>query len=74
MIYRDKILSALDSCESEFAFYESDLKAQIASYNQALESVCTMDREELSARLELSNAPGAIPTEEFYDAQSFPAQ
>jgi hypothetical protein len=71
MIYRDKILSALESCESEFAFYESDLKAQAASYNQALEMVCAMSREELSAKLELSNAPGAIPTEEFYEAGSF---
>jgi hypothetical protein len=71
MIYRDKILSALESCESEFAFYESDLKEQIASYNQTLESVCAMDREELSARLELSNAPGAIPSEEFYHSHSF---
>jgi hypothetical protein len=71
MIYRDKILSALEGCESEFAFYESDLKEQIASYNQTLENVCAMDRAELSARLELSNAPGAIPTEEFYDSQSF---
>jgi hypothetical protein len=71
MIYRDKILSALESCESEFAFYESDLKEQIASYNQALEQVCAMNPEELSAKLELSNAPGAIPTKEFFDKQSF---
>jgi hypothetical protein len=71
MIYRDKILSALESCESEFAFYESDLKAQIASYNQALENVLAMSRDELSARLELANAPGAIPTEEFFKAQAF---
>jgi hypothetical protein len=71
MIYRDKILSALENCESEFAFYDSDLKEQIASYNQALEQVCEMGREELSAKLELSNAPGAIPTEEFFAGQSF---
>jgi hypothetical protein len=71
MIYRDKILSALESCESEFAFYENDLKAQVATYNQALESVCAMSREEIVAKLDLSNAPGAIPTEEFFKRQSF---
>jgi hypothetical protein len=71
MIYRDKILSALENCESEFAFYENDLKEQIAAYNEALEKVCTLKREEVSARLELSNAPGAIPVEEFFQNQSF---
>ncbi|MBI3652643.1 MAG: DNA double-strand break repair nuclease NurA [Acidobacteria bacterium] len=71
MIYRDKILSALASCESEFAFYESDLKAQVASYNQTLEMVSAMNSEALLAKLELANAPGAIPTTEFFDRQAF---
>lgn len=71
MIYRDKMLSALESCESEFAFYENDLKEQIAAYNLALEKACALSREELGARLELANAPGAIPVEEFFQAQSF---
>jgi hypothetical protein len=71
MIYRDKILSALEGCESEFVFYENDLKAQIAAYNQALETVSAMNREELCAKLDLSNAPGAVPTEEFFKEQSF---
>lgn len=71
MIYRDKILSALENCESEFAFYESDLKEQIAAYNQALEQFCGMSREEVNAQLDLSNAPGAVPADEFFNWQSF---
>jgi hypothetical protein len=71
MIYRDKIFAALDSCESEFAFYENDLKEQIAAYNQALEKVSLLKPEDLNAALELSNAPGAIPTDEFFTAGSF---
>jgi hypothetical protein len=71
MIYRDKIKTALESCESELVFFESDLKAQVATYNLALEQVCAMSREALGAKLDLSEAPGAIPTEEFFAAKSF---
>src|SRR5262249_56345768 len=71
MIYRDKILAALESCESEFAFYEHDLREQITAYNFALQSAAIMSREEITRRLAISSSCGAIPTEEFSRAHSF---
>src|SRR5262245_5248380 len=71
MIYRDKILAALEGCESAFALYENDLREQIATYNVALDATAKMNREEFAAKLPASAPCGAIPTEDFFNAQSF---
>lgn len=71
MIYRDKILAALEGCESAFAFYEQDLREQIAMYNFALDATAKMSREEFAEKLPPYAACGAIPTNDFFKAQSF---
>ncbi|HKP87775.1 MAG TPA: hypothetical protein VJZ26_16865, partial [Blastocatellia bacterium] len=65
MIYRDKILAALESRRADFADYQSDLRAQLAAYNEALALVNSISRDELIARLDGEDSPGALPTEEF---------
>ncbi len=72
MIYREKILTALENCAGEFALYDREVREQVASYNQALIEIASMSIEELTAKLaESKTATGAIPTEEFYQAHSF---
>lgn len=71
MIYREKIYSALESCASEFALYDAEMRAQVASYQAALEAVSRLSREEVAAKLPPDADVGALPTEEFFAAQSF---
>jgi hypothetical protein len=72
MIYREKIFAALESCAGEFALYDHDVREQVASYNLALEAIARMSRDELIAILAASKSTtGAIPTNEFFEAQSF---
>jgi hypothetical protein len=72
MIYREKILTALENCAGEFALYDREVREQVASYNQALIEIARMSAEVLIAKLaESKTATGAIPTEDFYQAQSF---
>ncbi len=72
MIYREKILAALESCAGEFALYDREVREQVASYNQALDEIARMTAEEITRKLAAATAAtGAIPGEEFYQAQSF---
>src|SRR4029079_7135532 len=68
---RDKIFAALEGCESAFAFYERDLREQIATFNFALDATAKLSREEFAERLPAYAPCGEIPTDELFKAQSF---
>lgn len=70
MIYRDKILTALESCRADFADFQSDLRVELADYTDALDNLCAMGSDELAARLAEKESPGAFPTEEFAASSS----
>ena len=64
MIYREKIMAALDSRRADFAHFDTDFRAQMATYAEALDQMAALSVDELSARLGEQNAPGALPTDE----------
>lgn len=63
MIYRNKILAALESRRADFTHFQSDLRAQLSAYAEALDQINSISRDELMARLGESAAPGALPAE-----------
>ncbi|MGA9767517.1 MAG: DNA double-strand break repair nuclease NurA [Blastocatellia bacterium] len=63
MIYRNKILNALESRRADFTDFQSDLRAQLGAYAEAFDQINSMSRDELIARLGESEAPGALPVE-----------
>jgi hypothetical protein len=71
MIYREKILAALESRRGEFAQFGSDLRHQLAIYDRALREFLSIDKDELIERLEAKPSPGAVTTDEFFEAGSF---
>jgi hypothetical protein len=71
MIYREKILAALNDRKTEFSLFKSESSAQFADYRRALDRAASMGREELARRLEAVDSPGAMPTGEFEGARPF---
>jgi len=65
MIYREKILSALDTRRGEFTLFESEMSAQLATYREALKRLSNLTNEQLREMLVNTDSPGALPTEEF---------
>ncbi len=65
MIYREKIVTALNTRRSEFIDYESGMREQFSVYRDALDRLASTSGEELIERLKSTDAPGALPTEEF---------
>jgi len=63
MIYRNKILAALESRRADFTHFQSDLRDQLLVYAEALDQFNSSSRDELIARLGESEAPGALPVE-----------
>jgi hypothetical protein len=70
MIYREKIMAALDSRRFDFTSFESDLRAQFAIYTGALDHLSLIPIDELNIRLNKSDSPGALLTEEFINARA----
>lgn len=70
MIYREKMLAALESRRSEFSEFDSDRRAQVAVFNQALGQLSKFTRAELNEKLSITDNPGALPTEEFDQSPS----
>lgn len=64
MIYRNKILAALESRRADFAHFQSDMRAQLTAYAEALDRIGSISRDELIARLGEAEAPGALPAED----------
>ncbi|HKG20331.1 MAG TPA: DNA double-strand break repair nuclease NurA [Blastocatellia bacterium] len=65
MIYRDKILAALESRRDDFAIFEDELRKQYAVYRAALLDGAALSVAGLSARLTASDSVGALPLEDF---------
>ena len=69
MIYRDKVIAALGSRAADFAQFDTEVMTQYALYREALERIGAMSRDELLARLNEFDSPGAMPTPEFDNAK-----
>jgi hypothetical protein len=65
MIYREKIVAALNTRRSELEDYESGMREQFTLYRDALDRLARLSGGELIERLKASDSPGALPTEEF---------
>ncbi len=65
MIYREKILAALNANKAEFALFQNELREQMMEYRRALDRLTEMDCHQLTKLLEESDSPGALPVEEF---------
>lgn len=65
MIYREKIMAALDGRRFDFTSFDNDLRAQFTIYARALDRLGAVAADELAARLDQSDSPGALVTEEF---------
>ncbi|HVF89030.1 MAG TPA: DNA double-strand break repair nuclease NurA [Blastocatellia bacterium] len=65
MIYRDKILAALESRRDDFAIFEDELRKQYATYRAALLDGAALSVAGLTARLAAFDSAGALPLEEF---------
>jgi NurA domain len=70
MIYREKIMAALNTRRSEFVDFESGMREQFSIYRAALDSLASVSGEELTQRLKASASPGAQPTQEYDLARS----
>jgi hypothetical protein len=70
MIYRDKILAALDARRGDFARFNAGLIADFALYREAIDRLSSISFAELMARLSAAESPGALPTSEFDRARS----
>ncbi|MFL6215373.1 MAG: DNA double-strand break repair nuclease NurA [Blastocatellia bacterium] len=64
MIYREKIMTALESRRADFAHYDTDFREQVRLYAGALDRLSSLTFAELRARLAEHDAPGALPTAE----------
>lgn len=65
MIYREKMLAALNSRRNEFAEFENDRRVQIAAFQDALGRLSKLTSATLNEKLSITGSPGALPTEEF---------
>src|ERR1700754_2645371 len=63
MIYHDKIMAALESRRADFAHFDTDIRAQMQIYAEALDNLVSLSGEALRARLADKAAPGALPSE-----------
>jgi hypothetical protein len=70
MIYREKIISALEGRRGDFAHFQAETREQFIIYRRALENAGSMSGAALAARLGECDSPGALPTEEFQRARS----
>jgi NurA domain-containing protein len=70
MIYRNKILAALESRRADFADFQNERRVELSVYAEALANIGSISRDDLIGRLDGADSPGALPTEEFYAARS----
>ncbi|HZS45272.1 MAG TPA: DNA double-strand break repair nuclease NurA [Blastocatellia bacterium] len=65
MIYRQKIIAALESKRDAFASFDKGFQEERESYSDALNKLKSTPRTELESRLANAPTPGAIPTPEY---------
>lgn len=70
MIYREKIVAALNTRRAEFLDFESGMREQFSIYRDALGQLAFVSGQELIEKLKVTDSPGARPTEEFDLARS----
>lgn len=63
-------MAALESRRADFADYDTDFRAQMQIYATALDQLARLGGDELRARLDERQAPGALPTRELDHAGS----
>ena len=66
MFVRSKVIAALEAKKEHFAGFQVEMRDQLDRYQEALERLATLSREEVEARLDEAGIawPGARPTEE----------
>jgi NurA domain len=64
MIYREKIMTALENRRADFAHFDTEFREQMKLYAEALDALVATPADELRARLDGVDAPGALPTAE----------
>ncbi|MBO9540764.1 DNA double-strand break repair nuclease NurA [bacterium] len=65
MLYRDRLLGALEACASAFDAYDAALTGRLEALVAALDALSEADAASLGAALATFDAPGALPTEEW---------
>src|SRR6185369_7707775 len=65
-----KIMTALESRRADFAHFDADFREQVRIYAAALDELTSLSNDELRARLDGHDAPGALPTAELKGAGS----
>jgi len=72
MIYREKIISALESKKRDFFEFDHAFQDESAIYHQALDKLAQVTGYDLLQKLnsEETPSPGALPTREFDNARS----
>ena len=65
MIYRQKIIAALESKREAFTSFDESFQQERESYSNALNKLGSTPRSELESRLKEIASPGAIPTPEY---------
>src|SRR5215467_7677463 len=70
MIYREKILAALEARRADFAQFNEGIIADFALYREAIDRLKSTSFADLMARLSATEYPGALPTPEFDSARS----
>ncbi len=71
MIYRERIVAALDSCRDEFVRFRERVGESYRAYAEALDQVEQGGMDRLVDSLAGIDSPGARPTEEFRACGSF---
>lgn len=64
MIYRNKILAALESRRADFTHFQNDMRDQLTAYAKALDQIKSIGHKKLIERLKELEAPGALPAED----------
>lgn len=64
MIYREKIMAALESRRADFTHFDTDFRAQMQLYAEALDRLVSLSGDDVRARLAGTAAPGALATAE----------
>ena len=70
MIYPDKTIAALERRRADFTGFDAEVRAQMRTYSDALSHAAAASSAALRARLDGTEAPGALPTDELDTARA----
>lgn len=72
MLYRDRLLAALEVCASAFDAYDAALAGRLDALIEALDALSLKKADEIAAALSGFDAPGALPTAEWDQGARIP--